>query len=88
MDESCFFLGSSLLQLHASLSAELAYRQKAWVAFGFQILIINIPTHIKKVKLSCNLRKCVTAQDLGSVSAAAQVSVPVNLGDRAPPTVM
>lgn len=63
----------------ASLSAELA-----WGAFGFQILIINIPTYIKKVKLSSNLCKCVTAQDLGSVSAAAGVSVPVNLGGRAP----
>lgn len=68
----------------ASLSAELVYRQKAWGVFGFQILIINIPTYIKKVKLSSNLSKCVTAQDLGCVSAAARVSVPVNLGGRAP----
>lgn len=49
----------------ASLSALLVYRQKAWGAFGFQILFINIPTYIKKVKLSSNLSKCVTAQDLG-----------------------
>lgn len=63
----------------ASLSAQLLYRQKAWGAFGFQILIINIPTYIKKVKLSSNLSKYVTAQDLGSVSAAAHVLVPVNL---------
>lgn len=68
----------------ASLLAQLVYRQKAWGAFGFQILIINIPTYIKKVKLSSNLSKCVTAQDLGSVSAAAHVSVTVNLGGRAP----
>lgn len=67
-----------------SLLAQPVYRQKAWGAFGFHILIINIPTYIKKVKLSSNLSKCVTAQDLGSISAAAHVSVPVNLGGRAP----
>lgn len=32
----------------AFLSAQPVYRQKAWGAFGFQILIINIPTYIKK----------------------------------------
>lgn len=34
----------------ASLSARLVYRQKAWGAFGFQILMINIPTFIEKVQ--------------------------------------